>query len=69
MSTTQQETLSIDGMHCEHCVDVVRDALSSLDGVTVDDIDVGHATISHDGSVPRKRLAAVLDDAGYSLAQ
>jgi copper chaperone len=68
MSTTQQETLSIDGMHCEHCVEAVREALSALDGVTVDAVEVGRATISHDGSLRRDHLAAALDDAGYELA-
>lgn len=68
MSTTQQETFSIDGMHCEHCVDAVREALAALDGVTVEAVEVGRATVAHDGSVSRDQLAAALDDAGYELA-
>lgn len=68
MSTTQQETLSIDGMHCEHCVEAVEDALAAIDGLTVDAVEVGSATVSHDGSVSRDQLAEVLDEAGYELA-
>ena len=68
MSTTQQETLSIDGMHCEHCVEAVEDALAALDGLTVERVEVGSATVSHDGSVSRDQLAAALDEAGYELA-
>jgi len=68
MASRVQETLSVRGMHCEHCVEAVQDALSALDGVTVEAVAVGSATISRDESVPREQLAAALDDAGYELA-
>ncbi|MFP4228711.1 MAG: heavy-metal-associated domain-containing protein [Salinivenus sp.] len=69
MSTTQQKTLSIDGMHCEHCVDVVEEALSELDGVRVEAVEVGAANVTYDPSVvSRDQLAAALEDAGYELA-
>lgn len=68
MASRDQETLSVSGMHCEHCVEAVRDALSALDGVTVEAVEIGSATVAHDGSVSRTQLAAALDDAGYSLA-
>lgn len=69
MSTTQQETLSIDGMHCEHCVDAVQTALADLEGVTVESVDIGSATVTFDPAVvSRDQLATALDDAGYDLA-
>jgi len=68
MSTTQQETLSIDGMHCDHCVEVVRETLESVQGLSVEHVDVGTATVAYDAdSVSRDQLATVLDDAGYDL--
>ncbi|MFO8099955.1 MAG: heavy-metal-associated domain-containing protein [Salinibacter sp.] len=69
MSTTQKNTLSIDGMHCDHCVDAVQDALEAIDGVTVESVAVGTATVTYDPSVvSHNQLAAALDDAGYTLS-
>jgi copper chaperone CopZ len=68
MSTTRQETLSIDGMHCEHCVDAVQEALSDVDGVTVDAVEIGAADVSYDPSaVSRAPLADAIENAGYEL--
>jgi copper chaperone CopZ len=69
MSTIQQKTLSIDGMHCEHCVDAVQEALAGIAGVTVEAVEIGAAEVSYDPSlVSRDQLVAALDDAGYDLA-
>lgn len=68
--STQDRTLTIDGMHCEHCVDVVEDALAGLDGVTVRDVEVGSAQVAYDpAEVAGDALAAALDDAGYELSE
>lgn len=68
MSTAEQETLSIDGMSCEHCVKLVREALDDLDGVTVENVEIGTATVSYDrGAVSRDAFATALDDAGFTL--
>jgi copper chaperone len=68
MSTTQQKTLSIDGMHCEHCVEVVREALESIRGVSVEHVEIGTADVAYDpSSVSDDQLATVLEDAGYAL--
>jgi len=69
MSTTQRDTLSIDGMHCEHCVDAVEEALSEVDGVTVEAVEIGEATVTYDpAGASRDRVAQALDEAGYTLA-
>lgn len=60
------KTLTINGMHCEHCVASVRDALEALDGVSVENVEIGQAKISVD-SVTDDELSAVLDEAGYEL--
>ena len=68
MSTTQQETLSIDGMHCDHCVEAVREALEAVRGVSVERVEIGQADVTYDpAAVTRDQLATVLDDAGYEL--
>lgn len=69
MSTTKRKTLSVDGMHCEHCVDVVRNVLKDLEGVTVEDIEIGSVEITLDPStVSEDALSTALEDAGYGLA-
>lgn len=68
MSTTQKHPLEIDGMHCEHCVEVVRSALERMTAVEVHEVEVGTATVSYDAAdVSTDQIAAVLDDAGYEL--
>lgn len=68
MSTTTNTILSIDGMHCEHCVEVVRETLESVRDVSVEQVDIGEAEVTYDaGSVSLDQLETVLEDAGYEL--
>jgi copper chaperone CopZ len=62
-------TLKIDGMSCGHCVTAVKKALEGLDGVTVESVAIGSATVEYDPAVvsPEKIVGAV-SDAGYSAA-
>lgn len=62
-------TLNIDGMSCGHCVAAVRKALEHLDGVTVQQVAIGSATVEYDPAVasPDKIVEAV-NDAGYTAA-
>lgn len=63
------ETLSIEGMHCEHCVEVVRSALQSVEGVSVEDVSIGTATIDYEAdTVSEGDVADAVRDAGYDLA-
>ncbi len=69
MSTTRKKRLSIEGMHCEHCVEVVREALEAVRGVSVERVEVGTADVVYDPTaVSADQLATVLEDAGYGLA-
>ena len=69
MSTMHQQTLTIEGMHCDHCVEAVREALEAVRDLEVRQVDVGTAEVAYDSdSVSLDQLATVLDDAGYDLA-
>jgi copper chaperone len=63
-------SLTIDGMHCGHCVAAVRQALESVPGVAVRDVRIGEATIETQGdpSLETVRAAAreAVRDAGYA---
>ena len=61
-------TMDIGGMSCGRCVSHVKQALATLEGVEVRDVRIGSAVIEYDpGAVSTERIAAVLDDQGYSL--
>ena len=60
--------LKIDGMTCGHCVSAVDKALKKIDGVTVESVAVGSATISFDPTaVSEARIAEAVEDEGYSV--
>ncbi|HSU94537.1 MAG TPA: cation transporter [Gemmatimonadaceae bacterium] len=62
-------TLKIDGMSCGHCVTAVKKALLDLDGVTVESVAVGTATVQYDPAVASpEKIAEAIGDAGYRAA-
>ena len=68
MSTLQNDTFSIDGMHCLHCVAAVEDALNALDDVTVDNVEIGSATVAYDAdAVSRQAVVNAIEEAGYEV--
>lgn len=68
MSTTENHTLEIDGMSCDHCVSAVRSALEALEAVTVHQVDVGTAEVGFDPSeISHDQIGEAIDDAGFEL--
>ena len=62
-------TLKIDGMSCGHCVASVKKALEELDGVKVEQVAIGSATVEYDPSrATREQIAEAVNDAGYAAA-
>jgi len=68
MASSKILTLAVSGMSCDHCVMHVKEALSAMTGVQVEDVQIGSAKIRMDESmVSRDALAAVIEKAGYQL--
>jgi copper chaperone len=67
-STPTPFSLQIDGMHCGGCVRRVRAALTQLDGVTVEDVEVGRArgTVAP-GSASPDALRAAIEALGFQV--
>ncbi|MEO0559242.1 MAG: heavy metal translocating P-type ATPase [Bacteroidota bacterium] len=65
--TPSTETLTIDGMSCNHCVGAVQKALDGVEGVTVHSVEIGHAEVKVDSSTPRAELVAAIEDAGFTV--
>ncbi len=62
----EQTTIAIQGMSCGHCVASVKGALGRLDGVQVQDVKVGSATVEYDPrAVTPERIARAVEAEGY----
>ncbi len=59
-------SMQISGMTCGHCVQAVRDALTAVPGVEVQDVVIGAATVAFDenSTDPSAVTQAVLNE-GY----
>ena len=61
--------LVIAGMHCNHCIQAVRRELSKLQGVVVEDVQLGIAQVEYDeSSVSTEDLRQAIEDSGYKLS-
>ncbi len=68
--TMQTETLTIGGMSCGHCVRAVREALERVEGVEVENVEIGTARVRYDASkTPRARIAEAVEEEGYAVEQ
>jgi len=56
--------IAIDGMHCQACVNRVRKAIEKVDGVVVNQVDVGSADVTVDAAQEAAVMEAVRK-AGY----
>lgn len=64
----KEQTLKIGGMSCGHCVMSVRNALSSTEGMKVEDVRIGSAKVTFDETVVSPdAAAAAVRDAGYDV--
>jgi copper chaperone len=63
-------TLKIDGMSCGGCVRQVTKALTKVPGVSVEQVQVGTATVSIDPQTTSKEsLLQTIRDAGYDAKE
>ena len=63
-------TLQIEGMSCEHCARKVKDALEEIAGMTRVEVALKAQTADIELAVEidQTRLAAAIDNAGYTFA-
>ena len=63
-----ESRLTIDGMSCGHCVAAVEKALGDVEGVRVQDVEVGSARIGYDpGEVDEARVRRAVEEQGFGL--
>lgn len=60
--------LNIAGMSCNHCITHVKNALGTIDGLEIEDVQVGKARVWFDDKkVAKETIAEKVDEAGYTL--
>ncbi len=60
--------LKVSGMSCGHCVAAVSKSLNALDGVDVENVEIGSVKVSYDpASLSRDRIAEAVADAGFEV--
>ena len=60
-------TLAIDGMRSVHCVRAVFTALTAVEGIVHADVQMGRATVEHDGRATCAALGGAIGIAGYAV--
>ncbi len=59
-------TMGIRGMSCGHCLNAVSRALNAVDGVKVEEVRIGSATLEYDPArVTTEKIRDAVADAGY----
>jgi copper chaperone CopZ len=65
----QQLTMAIQGMSCGHCSDKVRRALAGLEGVRVEHVEVGSATVAYEPAIASpERIVGAIAALGYGAS-
>lgn len=61
-------SVTIDGMSCGHCVAAVSKALGALEGVAVEQVTVGAATLAFDpATTTTDAITQAIEDEGYAV--
>jgi copper chaperone len=65
-----EQTFTVVGMTCDHCVRAVSAELSKLDGVERVSVDLasGRVSVESTALLPPADVAAAIDEAGYEVA-
>ena len=64
----ERMTLRIEGMSCGHCVSAVTKALGSVEGVRVEHVAIGEATVAYEpGAANETVIAEAVADEGYQV--
>lgn len=65
-----EQTYTVVGMTCGHCVASVTEEIEEIGGVTgvVVDLPTGAVTVSSDGPLDDADVCAAVEEAGYRLA-
>lgn len=63
-----KQRFTVTGMTCGHCEKSVKQAVLTLDPTAVVTIDRSHNQVEVDSEQPREKIAAAIEEEGYSVA-
>lgn len=64
----ERMTMKIGGMTCGHCVSQVSKALTGIEGVKVEQVQIGAATVAYDPSTTTDaRIRQAVEEQGYTV--
>ncbi len=72
MAATQEITLSVPEISCEHCVHTINTALGALPGISDVSTDIPTKTVhfTYDPSqAPMEKIIETLDEEGYTVVR
>ncbi len=62
------QTYVVEGMSCTHCIRAVRNALETVEGITVLEVGLGTVRIeAAPDSPPTGDISAAIENAGYHV--
>ncbi|RZV11918.1 copper ion binding protein [Natrinema hispanicum] len=62
------QTITVDGMSCEHCQQRVEEALATVQGVESVAVDLDAAQATVEGDAATQDLVSAVDEAGYDAS-
>ncbi|ELZ22909.1 Heavy metal transport/detoxification protein [Haloterrigena salina JCM 13891] len=62
------QTITVEGMSCEHCEQTVEDVLEGVSGVESVDVDREAEQATVDGDADPQALVKAVDEAGYDAS-
>ncbi|WP_339105269.1 heavy metal-associated domain-containing protein [Haloterrigena salinisoli] len=62
------QTITVEGMSCEHCEQTVEEALEGVEGVQSVDVDREAAQATVEGDAESRELVSAVDEAGYDAS-
>jgi copper chaperone CopZ len=62
------QTLTVEGMSCDHCEQTVEEALEGVEGVTEATADHESDSVTVDGSADPDSLVRTVEEAGYDAS-
>jgi len=66
----QQETINVEGMTCQHCVQIITDGLSSITGLNTVNVDLVNQEVSVEFNENETELQKIFDkiiEVGFEL--
>ena len=67
-TVAEKKIFTVEGMHCQNCVNRVMEALNSLEGVSAAVyLKKGEAVVSAETQIDEEAIRSVIEKAGYTV--